>query len=1062
LSGPVSTSRQSQAVARRYSWIALASAVPLILVVVLLTLYQFDAQRRQMLVELEGEIQKHSSLFDNVIKTVRDHAFALDSWAELYLTEPGLNAEPTLAEGDGRPAPAGPRWRPDDSVLFRADETSPVRPDMAAEIVMAEGLVQHMRIAHRAMPYLRWSFYLGGDREVFSLYPLSRPDELGGALRSAAGASVIERMAELMPLDLAPTRRPRWSAAFLDPAGAAWMVAATIPVVGADGAVGVVGSSVLLDFLNGFIRAFDYPAGRLWLVDQKGQLLAASDGLTVSGSGLRLLTIEDVLPAALPAEDLGLGAMPAAGFREIDGYQVFSRRISTTPWTLVYILTPGEITAEILPRFVPYGVILGGLILTLLLAQTLRQRLIVGPALTLVDYIKSESQDRPMPAPKLPAMWQPWVEAVALAFAAKRAATERILQSEAYFRTMTEAHPVPVALIELETGRVLHGSQGFADLLSMSLEELQGANIRSFYVDPADRTRLVEKLRAEGGRVQNFEHWAKRKDGTIFLASVTSRPITFQGIEAVVSGVVDLTEQRAMEAELAAQREALRQSEQRFRTIAEGHPVPVGIVRRADRKILYVSRPFANLLRVPLEQLYTSDPRAYYADEADREKVIEALKHPEDGPSVELTVKRPDGTTFPATVVCHAIEYEGEDAVVSSIVDLTELKAAEAEIARQRDALHQAEKLNALGSLLASVAHELNNPLSVVVGYATMMLDFTMDPTARDRAEKIHAAAERCARIVRTFLAMARQKAEVREAVDLNQVLEAALEIAGYGLRTADVELVLELDPELPSIEADSDQLTLVFMNLIVNAQHALQNRTTPRQLVITTGHEKDAVFALLADNGPGIDGAIVAQIFDPFFTTKPQGVGTGIGLSVCQSVVSAHEGEILAGSSLSRGALFVIRLPRRTGRATLLAQSDRSEATAGRTGKVMVVEDEPDIRDMIAEVLTRDGHRVIAAASGREALEQLENDEVDLVVSDLRMPDLGGPDLYRLLAERRPHLARRILFITGDTLAHDLGDFFARTGLPNLEKPLEPAELRDRVRRLIDRDAAAAPAKQS
>jgi CheY-like chemotaxis protein len=293
-------------------------------------------------------------------------------------------------------------------------------------------------------------------------------------------------------------------------------------------------------------------------------------------------------------------------------------------------------------------------------------------------------------------------------------------------------------------------------------------------------------------------------------------------------------------------------------------------------------------------------------------------------------------------------------------------------------------------------------------------------------------------------------------------VLEAALEIAGYGLRTADVELVLELDPELPSIEADSDQLTLVFMNLIVNAQHALQNRTTPRQLVITTGHEKDAVFALLADNGPGIDGAIVAQIFDPFFTTKPQGVGTGIGLSVCQSVVSAHEGEILAGSSLSRGALFVIRLPRRTGRATLLAQSDRSEATAGRTGKVMVVEDEPDIRDMIAEVLTRDGHRVIAAASGREALEQLENDEVDLVVSDLRMPDLGGPDLYRLLAERRPHLARRILFITGDTLAHDLGDFFARTGLPNLEKPLEPAELRDRVRRLIDRDAAAAPAKQS
>jgi two-component system NtrC family sensor kinase len=385
------------------------------------------------------------------------------------------------------------------------------------------------------------------------------------------------------------------------------------------------------------------------------------------------------------------------------------------------------------------------------------------------------------------------------------------------------------------------------------------------------------------------------------------------------------------------------------------------------------------------------------------------------------------------------------------MVDLTEKKRADQEIARQRDALHQAEKLNALGSLLANVAHELNNPLSVVVGYATMQLEFSSDPASRERAEKIHAAAERCARIVKTFLAMARQKEAVQEPVQLDDVIESALEIAGYGLRTADVELDMHLASDLPGFLGDGDQLALVFMNLIVNAQHALEDQPPPKRLTITTGRDGQTIWAEFADNGTGVDAAIVSRIFEPFFTTKPQGVGTGIGLSVCTRIIDAHQGDISVASTLDRGALFRVTLPETEPVGIAPAVPPETDATPRSQGRILVVEDEPDLAEMVAAMLRSDGHDVTIAHSGRAALAIIDKQPLDLVVCDLRMPGLGGHDLHRLLSAQRPDMAGRMLFMTGDTLAYGLGDFFERTGLTLLEKPLEPATLQQNVRRLLD-----------
>ena len=181
----------------------------------------------------------------------------------------------------------------------------------------------------------------------------------------------------------------------------------------------------------------------------------------------------------------------------------------------------------------------------------------------------------------------------------------------------------------------------------------------------------------------------------------------------------------------------------------------------------------------------------------------------------------------------------------------------------------------------------------------------------RERAIKVRIAADRCARIVRTFLAMARNKPRAPGPVELNEVVEAALDIVAYGLRTADIEVERRLAPDLLPVHGDADQLHQVLANLLVNAQQALQTVPPPRRLCAATGADGEAVWVSVTDNGPGIPPAIVNRIFDPFFTTKPQGVGTGVGLSVSHGIIAAHGGQILVESEPGAGSTFTVRLPR-------------------------------------------------------------------------------------------------------------------------------------------------------
>jgi two-component system NtrC family sensor kinase len=409
---------------------------------------------------------------------------------------------------------------------------------------------------------------------------------------------------------------------------------------------------------------------------------------------------------------------------------------------------------------------------------------------------------------------------------------------------------------------------------------------------------------------------------------------------------------------------------------------------------------------------------------------------------IEVTALRGDDE-FPAELTVTSTQVGGHALFAAHVRDLTQQKEAAREITRQRDRLYQSEKMSALGSLLAGVAHELNNPLSIVVGQALMLEEDGSGELAQ-RATRIRTAAERCGRIVKSFLAMARQRGPEKKPVDLNQTVRAALELVGYGIRSAGIEVTADLAADLPTFSADPDQLGQLITNLILNAQQALKDVPQPRRLRIQTRYKsvQSQLRLVISDNGPGVPAKLRSRVFEPFFTTKPVGSGTGIGLSICHAIVGAHGGSIEIGETPGGGATFLIRFPVVPAEELdATAQVERVPEIARR--RALVIDDEPDIAELIAEMLTRQGFAAEVATSGEEALAELRRGSYDLVLSDVRMPDLDGPALLRRLQRDWPALATRLIFVTGDTLGLGAGSVLDKLGRPVIEKPISPEDIR-------------------
>jgi signal transduction histidine kinase/ActR/RegA family two-component response regulator len=372
---------------------------------------------------------------------------------------------------------------------------------------------------------------------------------------------------------------------------------------------------------------------------------------------------------------------------------------------------------------------------------------------------------------------------------------------------------------------------------------------------------------------------------------------------------------------------------------------------------------------------------------------------------------------------------------------------------RMQEALLQQEKLAALGTLLANVAHELNNPLAV----ATIQLDNLQEERGHeawaDDLETLRQAIERCQSVAQSFLSLARQQPPTRQAVALNAVIGDVCVLLEHPLEVDGITVYRDLDENVPLVWADAHQLHHVVANLITNAHHALRETAPPCHLRLTTAAHPDRTQVILevADTGSGIPPEVQRRIFDPFFTTKPQGEGSGLGLPLCRNIVQSHGGSLSLTSQLGQGTTVRVTLP--VAPAGVLSPETPPEPAApsqtpGRA--ILIIDDEVGVQRALSRVLQRSGHAVTTANNGQEGLAALEERSYEVILCDMRMPDLDGPGFYRELEHRHPRLLSRIIFLTGDTLSPEARAFFAEVDCPRLLKPFNAQKIRQAVQQAL------------
>ncbi|PYP56294.1 MAG: hypothetical protein DMD40_11410 [Gemmatimonadetes bacterium] len=459
---------------------------------------------------------------------------------------------------------------------------------------------------------------------------------------------------------------------------------------------------------------------------------------------------------------------------------------------------------------------------------------------------------------------------------------------------------------------------------------------------------------------------------------------------------------------------------------------PQGAVRRANRM-------FAELIKLPVTAL-TGRPWLTLLPPAWVDPVARLLT--------------PEGSATPVEV------RAGERPLLVTAIPAGEPGAAvllfedQSEKRRLQEQLVQSEKMSAIGQLIAGVAHDLNNPLASVVGFSDLLGEAPdVPPRLAEPLAVIRQEAERASAIVRNLLSFARRQEGERQLQSIRPILESTHQLLKNQLLAARIELTLTFEPGLPEVEVHANQVKQVFVNIINNAAQAIAStraREGGGRIEIATKCEPDGLSVNISDNGPGIPEAVAQRVFEPFFSTKSEGEGTGLGLSISLGIVKEHGGNITVdpgGAGSGRGATFSVELP--TGvRAALSplprgAESEPAPPERQEHLRVLVVDDEPHILHYMQATLESWGHEVVLAQDGSQALKRALMQPFDLIICDLRMPRLGGREMFHTLARMHPTVADRIIFATGDTVRGDTLQFLEELGRPFLQKPFKLDALR-------------------
>lgn len=504
----------------------------------------------------------------------------------------------------------------------------------------------------------------------------------------------------------------------------------------------------------------------------------------------------------------------------------------------------------------------------------------------------------------------------------------------------------------------------------------------------------------------------------------------------------------------------LRRSEEKYRLIAE-NTKDVIITTDMSLNITYVSpsakylasRTLEEIMTMPLEKLLTPTSlelmRRTLAEELTQAEGAEI--DPARSRVLELEVIRPDGSTVLTETRASFLRRPDGQAtgIIAVMRDITERKKAEEERRRLELKALNASRLASIGEMAAGIAHEINNPLTGIVGYAQLLMSRKDLPSdIKADLKVITDSAQRVAGIVKGLLTFARQTKPERQLADINSIVENTLALRAYSLKTNNISVTTELDPHLPQTLVDSGQIQQVLLNLIVNAETEMKLAHGKGNLVIITQKTNNTIKISVKDDGPGIKPEIMDRIFDPFFTTRKTGEGTGLGLSICHSLVTEHGGRIYAESEPGEGATFIVELPIVSSREKTKSVAEKS--TKKMKASILVVDDEPVIRDFANRILTDEGHHVDTASNGIEALEKIKQCKYDLMLIDIKLPHKSGMELYKEIQQIDRSLARKVIFITGDVMGVDTRRFLSETKAAYIEKPFDIQLLNLEVQRAL------------
>ena len=383
--------------------------------------------------------------------------------------------------------------------------------------------------------------------------------------------------------------------------------------------------------------------------------------------------------------------------------------------------------------------------------------------------------------------------------------------------------------------------------------------------------------------------------------------------------------------------------------------------------------------------------------------------------------------------------------------DQTKELATEAECEALRRRMAESEKLAAMGRMVAGIAHELNNPLTGVLGYAQLLAQRPHADAPDGPIDRVFQEAQRCQQVLARLLAFAQERAPRLEPVDLNALVRESVEAHAGGPGPGSVDVELQLDPELPSVLVDAGQFREVVGELVANARRSLARLRRQGRVTLTTSREAERVAIVIADDGPGIAPENLGRIFDPFFTTADVGQGAGLGLSAAYGIVRQHGGTLRATSREGEGTSMRIEVPH-SGPAPRPAPLEPRAVPS----RVLVVDDEAVILDLLADLLESQGVVVETASSGREALQKIRAAEFDAVLLDMKMPGMSGREVYETLGKIDPRMQRRVVFATGDMVTPETRRFLEEVGSPVLAKPFEIDQATDLLVGFLGRDQGA------